>query len=248
MRFHSANLAQLSSPLGQHRIGNELGKSFVVDRQDFWNEKRRGFADFRQQILHPPDPRKKFVVSAVLGQLQGCVVIYALEFQIERLFKLKHLCQRLCRIPYSPFPVLKLWIRPLKPGKIFLPFADIGKNMRQVPLVRVGNVSASRSFHFVHEEIVTRNVFASTSEKAALGTRDFRPIALGAKHASAVISPGMASQIGVATLSTSVFHSRHGTAFDLAVIRRVSRYNGGLRDKLRSGGQGDKRTRGRASS
>src|SRR5205807_4213281 len=99
-----------------------------------------------------------------------------------------------------------------------------------------------------HEEIVTRNVFASTSEKAALGTRDFRPIALGAKHASAVISPEWMPQIGVATLRTSVFHSWHDTAFDLAVSRRVSRYNGGRHDKLRFGGQGDKRTRGRSSS
>ena len=54
-------------------------------------------------------------------------------------------------------------------------------------------------------------------------------------------------QIGVATFTISVFHSWHETAFDLAVIRRVSRYNGGRHDKLRSGGQGNKRTRGRSS-
>ena len=34
MRFHSANLVQLDSPLGQHRIGDEFGKLFVVDRQE----------------------------------------------------------------------------------------------------------------------------------------------------------------------------------------------------------------------
>jgi hypothetical protein len=34
--------------------------------------------------------------------------------------------------------------------------------MRQVPLVRVGNINASWDFGFVHEEIVTRNALSST--------------------------------------------------------------------------------------
>src|ERR1043166_2043677 len=114
------------------------------------------------QVLNLSDPRKVFVIGAVLCQLQRRVVIDALDLQIERLFELKHSCQRLRRLPYSALPLVKLWIRPLQRGKIFLPFADIGKKMRQVPLIRVGNISASWNFRFVHEEIVTRNALSST--------------------------------------------------------------------------------------
>ena len=135
MRFHSSNLVQLDSPLSERRIGNEFGKRFFVDRQNFGDKKRSCFADLCEQILDLPNPRKVFVVGAVLRQLQRRVVVDALNLQIERLFEIKHFCQRLRRFPYSALPVLKLWICPLQPGKILLPFADIGKKMRQVPLV-----------------------------------------------------------------------------------------------------------------
>src|SRR4030095_2038101 len=130
--------------------------------------KRRGLADLREQVLNLPHPRKIFVIGAVLCQLQRRVVIDALNFQIERFFELKHFSQRLCRLPYSALPVLKLWISPLEPGKILLPFIDIPKKVRQVPLVRVGNISPSWNFRFLHEEIVTRNALSSTSRKQFL--------------------------------------------------------------------------------
>ena len=75
MWFHPANLAQLDSPLGQRRIGNELGKRFVVDRQNFGTTNAAASPIFSEQILNLPDPRKVFVVGAVLGQLQRRVVI-----------------------------------------------------------------------------------------------------------------------------------------------------------------------------
>src|SRR5207244_1827685 len=133
------------------------------------------FADLREQVLNLSNPRKVFVIGAVLCQLQRRVVIDALDLQIERLFELKHFGQPPRRLPYFALPILKLWICPLKPGKILLPFANIGKKMRQVPLVRVGNVSASRSFHFVHKEIVTRNAFSSTSGKSGFWHARFPP-------------------------------------------------------------------------
>src|SRR4030095_15818065 len=162
MRLHPPNLVQLDSPFGEHGIGDELGKRCIVDRQNLWNDKRGRFANFRQQVLNLSDPRKVFVIGAVLCQLQRRVVINTFYLQIERLFELKHFCQHLRRLPYSPLPLVKLRICPLHPGKILLPFADIGKKMRQVPLIRVGNISASWNFRFVHEEIVTRNALSST--------------------------------------------------------------------------------------
>src|SRR5437899_8838887 len=78
-------------------------------------------------------------------------------------------------------------------------------------------------------------------EKAAFGTRDFRLHRLWMRSLGALLSAlEWMPQIGVATFTISVFHGRHETAFDLAVIRRVSRCNGARHDKLRSGGQGDK--------
>ena len=151
MRLHPANFVQLDSPIGQRWIDNELRELFVIDRQNFRNNKRRRFTDFSEQILNLPDPRKVFVVRAVLGQLQRRVVIDALDFQLERLLKLKHFSQRLRRFPYSTLPILKFRIRQLKPGKILLPLAHGGKKLRQIPLVRFGNFRSCcdlRSRHF----------------------------------------------------------------------------------------------------
>ena len=152
---------QLDSPLSECGSGNEFVERFVVDRQNFRNNKRCRFANLREQILNLPNPRKVFIVGAVLCQLQRREVIDAFDLQIERLFKLEHCRHRLRRLPYSALPLLKLWICPLQPGKILLPFADIGKKLRQVPLIRIGNIAASRDFRFVHEEIVTQNAPSS---------------------------------------------------------------------------------------
>ena len=46
MRFHPPNFLQLDSPVLQYWISNELREFFVVDRQDFWNNKRCRFTDF----------------------------------------------------------------------------------------------------------------------------------------------------------------------------------------------------------
>src|SRR4030095_7739343 len=138
MRLHPANFVQLDSPIGQSWIDKELLEPFIADRQNFRNNKRRRFTDFREQILNLSDPRKILVIRAVLRRLQRRVVINALHFQLERLFKLEYLGQRPRRFPHSTLPVLKFWVRPLKPGKIFLPLADVGKKVRQVPLVGFG--------------------------------------------------------------------------------------------------------------
>jgi hypothetical protein len=55
------------------------------------------------------------------------------------------------------------------------------------------------------------------------------------KASRVTIKAGMNGQNGVATFAISVFHGWHETAFDLAVIRRVSHCNGARCNKLRSG-------------
>ncbi len=140
---HPANLVQFDSPVAQRGIGNELCELFIVDRQDLRNNKRRRFTDFSEQILNLPDSGEISVIRAVLRKLQRRVVIDPFDFQLERLFKLKHFGKRFCGFPHSTFPVVKLWIPPLKPGKIFLPLAHVGKKMCEIPFVGLGNFSAS---------------------------------------------------------------------------------------------------------
>ena len=70
MRLHSADFVQLDSPILQSWIGSELSKLFVVDREDFRNDKRCCFADLRKQILNLSDACEVFIVRAVLSQLQ----------------------------------------------------------------------------------------------------------------------------------------------------------------------------------
>src|SRR5919106_1868747 len=115
MRFHSTNFVQLDSPIGQRWIEHKLCESFIVDRLDFRNYERRRLADLCKQVLNLTDPREILVIRAVLRQLQGCIVIDTLDFQLERLLELKHIGQRLRRFPYSAPPLLEFWIRPLKP-------------------------------------------------------------------------------------------------------------------------------------
>jgi hypothetical protein len=139
MRLHSANLVQLDPPILQLRIGNKLRELLVVDRQDFRNNERRRFTNFCEQILNLADPREVFVVRAVLCQLQRCIVINSFDFQLERFLELKHVGQGLCRFPHCTLPLLKFWIRPLKPGEILLPFAHVSKEMCEVPFVGFGD-------------------------------------------------------------------------------------------------------------
>src|SRR5438067_3107356 len=88
--------------------------------------------------------------------------------------------------------------------------------------------------------------------KAALGALDFRLHCFRMRSLGALLSAAeQTSQIGVASIAISVFHGWHETAFDLAVNRRVSPdsyRDDARRNKLRSGGKGNQRTRGRSSA
>ena len=104
VRLHPANLAQLRPPLRQRRIDNELRELVIGNRLDFRDEKRRRLADLCQQILNLPDARQVFRVRAVFRELERGEVIKSLNFQIERLFKLKTLRPDSCAdFPSFPF-------------------------------------------------------------------------------------------------------------------------------------------------
>jgi len=133
---------QLDSPIFQRWIENELRELFVADGLDFWNNECRRFTDLCEQVLNLANPCEILVIRAVLRQLQRRVVIDAFDFQLERLLELKHVGQRLRRFPHSTLPLLKFRIRPLKPGKILLPFSGVGKEMREILLVVLGNFRA----------------------------------------------------------------------------------------------------------
>ena len=45
MRSHSSDFVQLDRPILELRIGNEFGKAFILDGEDFRNNKRRRLAD-----------------------------------------------------------------------------------------------------------------------------------------------------------------------------------------------------------
>ena len=129
MRLHPANFMQFDSPVGERWICDELRELFVVDCQDFRNNERRRFADFRKQILNLSKSREIFVVRAILRHLERRVVMGALHLYLERFFKLKNGGQRLRRHTYFALPLLKFRIGPLKPGEILLPFAYIDKKL-----------------------------------------------------------------------------------------------------------------------
>ncbi len=67
---------------------------------------------------------------------------YALDFEIELLFEFKEIGERLCRFADSTFPLGDARIGLRDPSHVFLPFACIGEQMRQVPFVGLGNLSA----------------------------------------------------------------------------------------------------------
>ena len=77
-------------------------------------------------------------------------MIDALYSQLERLLKLKHLGQRLRGVPHPALPLLKVWIGSLKPGEILLPFANVGKKLRQVPLLGLGDFRAHWNMFTAH--------------------------------------------------------------------------------------------------
>src|ERR1700745_4535438 len=88
MRSHASDFVQLDAPILQRRIGKKLSESFIIDRQNFWNYKRRRLANFGDQILNLADPREVFIVCAVFGNLQRRIVIDAFHLLLEWLFKL----------------------------------------------------------------------------------------------------------------------------------------------------------------
>src|SRR5206468_2218287 len=150
MRFHTPNFLQLDSPVLQCWISNEPREFFVVDRQDFRNNKRCRFTDFGYQVLNLSDPCEVFVVRTILRQLQRRVVIDALHLQLERFLKFQNRRQRLRRLTYFALPLLKSRIGALEPGEILLPFAYIGKEMCEIPFVGFGNVRARWDLFSAH--------------------------------------------------------------------------------------------------
>src|SRR5438552_18551200 len=62
---------------------------------------------------------------------------------LERLLNFEKPSQCPGCFPRSAFPLFKLRILTLYPGKILLPLAHVSEQMRQIPFVSLGNVSAS---------------------------------------------------------------------------------------------------------
>jgi len=142
MRLQPANFVQFDLPLRQRWVDHELSESLIVDRLDFGNDERERFSDLREQVLNLSDPGEVLSVGVVLRQLERGKVIKAFQFEIELLLKFQTLRQKFCRRAELAFPLFDSRIRLLDPGKIFLPFADIGEQMRQVPFIGLGNFSA----------------------------------------------------------------------------------------------------------
>src|SRR5262249_5674442 len=89
MWSHSSDFVQLYPPIFEHRIGKEFSELFIIDRQNFRNDKRCRLANFGDQISNPADSREVFVVRAVLGNLQRRVVMDAFHLLLEGLLKLE---------------------------------------------------------------------------------------------------------------------------------------------------------------
>src|ERR1700745_2310132 len=88
MRSRASDFVQREAPIIQRRLGKKLSESFIIDRQNFRNYKRRRLANFGDQILNLANPPEVFVVCAVLGNLQRRIVIDAFHLLLEWLFKL----------------------------------------------------------------------------------------------------------------------------------------------------------------
>ncbi len=64
----------------ERRILEKTREGFIVDRLYFRNKERRGFADPREQIVQLSHAREVFRICAVLGKLEGGVVVDAFDF------------------------------------------------------------------------------------------------------------------------------------------------------------------------
>src|ERR1041385_8854764 len=113
MRSHSSDFVKLDPPILEYRMSNEFGKALILDGEDSRNNKRRRLADFCDQILNLTDSSKVFVICAVLGNLQGRVVIDAFHLLLELFLKIEKPSQCLSRFPHPAFPLFKLRILTL---------------------------------------------------------------------------------------------------------------------------------------
>src|SRR5438552_589677 len=147
MRLQPANFVQFDLPLRQRWIDRELSESLIVDRLDFGNDERERSSDLREQVLNLSGPGEVLSVGVVLRQLERGKMVKAFQFEIELLLKFQTLRQIFCRRAELAFPLFDSRICLLYPNKIFLPFADIGEQRRQVPCIGLGNFSARWNVH-----------------------------------------------------------------------------------------------------
>ena len=148
MRLVSSNFPELRLPFLQGGIVQEFRESFIADRLNFWPDEGRRFAYFRKQILQLSHAREVLRIRTVLRELERSEVVNALDFLIERFVELEASREGRGRFAETTFPFEELRIAALNPGKILRPFAGIGEEMGQVPLVGIGNLGASRSQSF----------------------------------------------------------------------------------------------------
>ena len=143
MWLHPADFVQLDPPISQRWIGRELCESVIVDGLNFGSDKRCRFANLRQQILDLPNSRKVFRACTVLRELKRGEVTKPFDLHLERFLQLEAIGQTLRGFAHAAVPFLQARISLLDPAEILLPFAHIGEEMRQVPLVRFRNLGAS---------------------------------------------------------------------------------------------------------
>ena len=82
VRLVPPDFFQARAPFRECGIAQIRRECFVVDRLNFRNQKRRGFADLRHQILQLPHPREVIGMRAIFRQLQGSEVRDPLDFQV----------------------------------------------------------------------------------------------------------------------------------------------------------------------
>ena len=88
-------------------------------------------------------------------------MIKALDFRLERLLKFETTGQAVRRIADLAFPLLEPRIGLLHPREIFPPFADIDKEMSQIPFVSFGDFNTRWNFFGAHFSAINKHKFYS---------------------------------------------------------------------------------------
>src|ERR1700682_3150204 len=145
MRLHSTNFPERDFPLGQRRVFQEWRELVVRDRLNLRADERSGLADLREKILQLAHAREVIGIRAVLRELERGVMKKALDFHVERFFKLEARRQRRGRFAEAALPVGNSRIRLLKPGEVFRPFVSVDEKMGEIPFVGVWEVGAGEN-------------------------------------------------------------------------------------------------------